>query len=106
MEVREDDSNLPLWWLTWLRNFLLFIPTANPNLRKIFSYYSATGTLNPEGDVHINDSLQGLGEEQQIPSRISLGEFPPLFILVSPLKSPTAPDAYLISAAACLDSHY
>lgn len=43
------------------RNFLLFIPAGTPNLRAVLSYYSSTATLNPEGDVHINDSLQGLG---------------------------------------------
>lgn len=43
------------------RNFLLFIPAGTPNLRAVLSYYSSTATVNPEGDVHINDSLQGLG---------------------------------------------
>ncbi len=43
------------------RNFLIFIPAGTPNLRAVLSYYSSTATLNPEGDVHINDSLQGLG---------------------------------------------
>jgi hypothetical protein len=46
---------------TTYRNFLLFIPAGTPNLRAVLSYYSSTATLNPEGDVHINDSLQGLG---------------------------------------------
>lgn len=43
------------------RNFLLFIPAGSPSLRAVISYYASTGTLNQEGDVHINDSLQGLG---------------------------------------------
>jgi hypothetical protein len=43
------------------RNFLLFIPAGTPNLRAVLSYYSSTATVNPEGDVHINESLQGLG---------------------------------------------
>nr|KMM66271.1 Sal1p [Coccidioides posadasii RMSCC 3488] len=51
------------------RDFLLFLP-ANPthlsNMRAILSYYSATGNLNPEGDVHINEPLQGLGRESHI----------------------------------------
>jgi solute carrier family 25 phosphate transporter 23/24/25/41 len=42
------------------RDFLLFLPADSPNLRTVLSYYSATGNLNPEGDVDIND-LQGLG---------------------------------------------
>lgn len=40
---------------------MLFIPAAAPNLRAVLSYYSSTATLNQEGDVQINDSLQGLG---------------------------------------------
>ncbi|KAF3482222.1 uncharacterized protein GIQ15_04981 [Arthroderma uncinatum] len=42
------------------RDFLLFLPDTH-NLRSVISYYSATGTLNPEGDVHINKTLQGSG---------------------------------------------
>ncbi|THC92751.1 hypothetical protein EYZ11_007769 [Aspergillus tanneri] len=42
------------------RNFLLFLPAySSSDLHAILSYYTATGNLNPEGDVHIND-LQGL----------------------------------------------
>ncbi len=44
------------------RNFLIFIPAGTPNLRAVLSYYTSTTTLNPEGDVNINDSLQGLGK--------------------------------------------
>lgn len=43
------------------RNFLLFIPADAKSLRAVLSYYSATASVNQEGDVHINDSLQGLG---------------------------------------------
>jgi len=43
------------------RSFLLFIPAPKANLRAVLSYYSATATVNQEGDVHINDSMQGLG---------------------------------------------
>ena len=46
-----------------LRNFLLFIPANDPNLRAVLSYYSSSMTVNPEGDVHINDdSVEGLGK--------------------------------------------
>ncbi|KAI1914514.1 hypothetical protein LOZ12_005000 [Ophidiomyces ophidiicola] len=49
------------------RDFLLFLP-ANPahgsNMRALLSYYSATGNLNPEGDVHINEPFQGLGTDK------------------------------------------
>lgn len=37
------------------------MPADSPNLRTVLSYYSATGNLNPEGDVDINETLQGLG---------------------------------------------
>ncbi len=50
---------------TCYRNFLLFIPAGTTNLRAVLSYYSSTATVNPEGDVHINDSLQGLGNYNQ-----------------------------------------
>jgi hypothetical protein len=53
--VREKTDN------ACCRNFLLFIPAGTPNLRAVISYYSSTATVNPEGDVHINDSLQGFG---------------------------------------------
>lgn len=33
-------------------------------MRSLLSYYSATGNLNPEGDVHINEPIQGLGTDQ------------------------------------------
>lgn len=49
------------------RNFLLFIPSGVPNLRAILSYYSATANVNAEGDVHINDTLQGFGKSTHIP---------------------------------------
>ncbi|KAJ5568273.1 Calcium dependent mitochondrial carrier protein [Penicillium hetheringtonii] len=43
----------------FLRDFLLFLPLHSPSdLHAVLSYYTATGNLNPEGDVHIND-LQG-----------------------------------------------
>lgn len=47
--------------LDYHRDFLLFLPTEVTNLRNVLSYYKATGNLNPEGDVDINDTLQGLG---------------------------------------------
>ena len=35
---------------------------SSSDLHALLSYYTATGNLNPEGDVHIND-LQGLGTD-------------------------------------------
>lgn len=54
------------------RDFLLFMPShSSPDLRAILSYYTATGNLNPEGDVNIND-LQGLGTDHLFPRRYLL----------------------------------
>ncbi|KAK6835421.1 hypothetical protein RU639_002217 [Aspergillus parasiticus] len=54
----DTNSDGVISYPEW-RDFLLFLP-AYSNLRAVLSYYTATGNLNPEGDVHIND-LQGLG---------------------------------------------
>lgn len=48
------------------RDFLLFIPAAAPNLQEVFSYFSSTVRVNPEGDVQISDDLiDGLGITQR-----------------------------------------
>jgi solute carrier family 25 phosphate transporter 23/24/25/41 len=55
--------------LFFVRDFLLFLPLRSPtDLTAVLSYYTATGNLNPEGDVHIND-LQGLGTESPFLNR-------------------------------------
>ncbi|EXJ78756.1 hypothetical protein A1O1_09158 [Capronia coronata CBS 617.96] len=41
------------------RNFLLFLPAGRSSLGAVLSYYSATGNVNQEGDVTINDTLKG-----------------------------------------------
>lgn len=46
----------------------MFLPAGSSSLHDILSYYTATGNLNPEGDVHINQPLQGLGTEHLFPS--------------------------------------
>ncbi|KAJ5098197.1 hypothetical protein N7532_005198 [Penicillium argentinense] len=52
-----------------ISDFLLFLPLRSPSdLHAVLSYYTATGNLNPEGDVHIND-LQGLGTESPFLNR-------------------------------------
>lgn len=48
--------------LIMIRDFLLFLPSTSPSLKAILSYYSATANVNHEGDVHVNDTLQGLGK--------------------------------------------
>ncbi|KAJ5952646.1 uncharacterized protein N7479_011059 [Penicillium vulpinum] len=56
-----DKNNDGVISYTEWRDFLLFLPLQSPtDLHAVLSYYTATGNLNPEGDVHIND-LQGLG---------------------------------------------
>jgi hypothetical protein len=63
MEVRTNVFHVQTELTTGLlsRSFLLFIPATKTNLRAVLSYYSATATVNQEGDVHINDTMQGLG---------------------------------------------
>lgn len=54
---------------TFPRDFLLFLPLqSSSDLYAVLSYYTATGNLNLEGDVHIND-LQGLGTESPFLTR-------------------------------------
>ncbi|KAL4923985.1 calcium-binding mitochondrial carrier protein [Aspergillus undulatus] len=54
------------------RDFLLFLSGySSYDLHAVLSYYSATGNLNPEGDVHIND-LQGLGTDHSFLTRYIL----------------------------------
>lgn len=44
---------------------MLFIPANTPSLRAVFSYYTSTVTVNPEGDVHVSDeTVEGLGKKQ------------------------------------------
>ncbi|KAI9679367.1 MAG: hypothetical protein M1817_005389 [Caeruleum heppii] len=51
------------------RDFLLFIPVNTPGLRAVLSYFSATVTLNAEGDVQIgNESVEGLGTPLHFPT--------------------------------------
>ncbi|KAJ5782610.1 hypothetical protein N7457_004384 [Penicillium paradoxum] len=58
-----DKNNDGVITYTEWRDFLLFLPLQSPtDLHAVLSYYTATGNLNPEGDVHIND-LQGLGTD-------------------------------------------
>ncbi|KAJ5770442.1 uncharacterized protein N7511_002493 [Penicillium nucicola] len=58
-----DKNNDGVISYTEWRDFLLFLPLHSPtDLHAVLSYYTATGNLNPEGDVHIND-LQGLGTD-------------------------------------------
>lgn len=54
------------------RDFLLFLSGySSYDLHAVLSYYTATGNLNPEGDVQIND-LQGLGTDHSFPRRYIL----------------------------------
>ena len=46
------------------------MPANTPSLRAVLSYYSAVVTLNPEGDVNVNESLEGLGTRPHFFARI------------------------------------
>ncbi|KAJ5141875.1 hypothetical protein N7526_002870 [Penicillium atrosanguineum] len=70
----DKNSDGVITYTEW-RDFLLFMPLRSPSdLHAVLSYYTATGNLNPEGDVHIND-LQGLGTDLnfliRLPSAVS-----------------------------------
>ena len=73
-----------------LRNFLLFIPAGSPSLRAVISYYASTATVNPEGDVHINDSLQGLGKQPPFDSSVLYQTFFITYIYSSSILLATA----------------
>ena len=65
---------------------MLFLPAhSSPDLRAILSYYTATGKLNPEGDVNIHD-LQGLGTDHLFPRRYFLA-FKNLLYNIFPLSA-------------------
>ncbi|KAL4951837.1 mitochondrial carrier domain-containing protein [Aspergillus filifer] len=68
MDANKDGViTYPEW-----RDFLLFLSGyPSYDLHAVLSYYSATGNLNPEGDVHIND-LQGLGTDHSFLTRYIL----------------------------------
>lgn len=55
------------------RNFLLFLPAGAPSLGAVITYYSATANVNQEGDVHINDTLQGFGTAFLAPQLVDTG---------------------------------
>ncbi|KAJ5746297.1 hypothetical protein N7520_011479 [Penicillium odoratum] len=93
-EVDKNNDGV-ISYAEW-RDFLLFLPLHSPSdLRAVLSYYTATGNLNPEGDVHIND-LPGLGTELSflntyLPSaKALLYNFLSLPILASLLSSANA----------------
>jgi solute carrier family 25 phosphate transporter 23/24/25/41 len=51
------------------RDFLMFLPAySSPDMHALLSYFAATGNLNSEGDVYIND-LHGLGTDHSFPKR-------------------------------------
>ncbi|KAJ5900836.1 mitochondrial carrier [Penicillium subrubescens] len=66
-EVDKNNDGV-ISYAEW-RDFLLFLPLhSTSDLRAVLSYYTATGNLNPEGDVHIND-LRGLGTDHTFLNR-------------------------------------
>lgn len=87
------------------RNFLLFLPLDNHNLKTVLSYYTATGKLNPEGDVEISETLQGLGTQLPIPHRFLLATRSLLHSLfqVSALGVPSGTLGFAAGAEASAD---
>lgn len=73
------------------RSFLLFIPAPKANLRAVLSYYSATATVNQEGDVHINDAMQGIGTAPV-----------PIHTLISIMASRPCPEIFHASLATAM----
>ncbi|OQE27605.1 hypothetical protein PENSTE_c004G10389 [Penicillium steckii] len=79
-----------------ISDFLLFLPLHSPSdLHAVLSYYTATGNLNPEGDVHIND-LQGYGTNPPFLNRSLLAIKCLLYNILSlhALASSLLPSAY------------
>jgi solute carrier family 25 (mitochondrial phosphate transporter), member 23/24/25/41 len=74
------EPKVAIWPYTGLltfvvRDFLLFIPAGVPSLRAVLTYYSATASVNQEGDVHINDTLQGFGKSSKLFRHLALLRF-------------------------------
>ncbi|KAL4867141.1 hypothetical protein BDV12DRAFT_198489 [Aspergillus spectabilis] len=76
------------------RDFLLFLPGySSYDLHAVLSYYTATGNLNPEGDVHIND-LQGLGTDHSFLTRYILAIKSFLYTLPAHILTTLIPSAH------------
>ena len=88
-----DGFELTLFEL--FRDFLLFLPLhSTSDLHAVLSYYTATGNLNPEGDVHIND-LQGLGTDRSFLKHYLLAIHALLYNIISlPVLASLLPSAY------------
>ncbi|KAI9686256.1 MAG: hypothetical protein M1822_003912 [Bathelium mastoideum] len=72
------------------RDFLLFIPTHDPGLKAILSYYSATVKVNAEGDVLIShDAMEGLGKRLPHLSHMLFGS---IIAIARPPPKPRPPD--------------
>ena len=80
----------------YCRDFLLFIPTHDPGLKAILSYYSAAVRVNPEGDVLIShDTMGGLGK---ILPHLSSMLFGSIIAIARPPPKPRPPDNALGAA--------
>ena len=77
-------------------DFLLFIPTHDPGLKAILSYYSTTVKVNAEGDVLIgHDAMEGLGK--RLPN-LSYMLFGSIIAIARPPPKPRPPDHALGTA--------
>lgn len=91
----DQNNDGVISYAEW-RDFLLFLPLHSPSdLHAVLSYYTATGNLNPEGDVHIND-LQGYGTDSPFLNRSLLAIKCLLYNILSlhALASSLIPSAY------------
>lgn len=87
-KIKSLDSQGRFQRLTTLSDFLLFIPADEPGLKAVFSYYSASVKVNPEGDVQISDeTLEGLGNTRSRSSFLAIFAKPP-----RPRPPPRPPD--------------
>ncbi|KAI5286851.1 hypothetical protein KEM54_006454 [Ascosphaera aggregata] len=59
-EQLDADNDGVITFEEW-RDFLLFLPAHHSDLYSVLNYFNATGTLDAEGDVHINQPSNGLG---------------------------------------------
>ncbi|KAH8816272.1 mitochondrial carrier domain-containing protein [Xylogone sp. PMI_703] len=85
------------------RNFLLFLPTNDdtPPLNAVLSYYTATVTLNAEGDTSISEeTLEGLGRAPKF-LKILFGA---IFNIATPPKISSFPEKDQSESPAPVDS--
>ena len=70
----QTDPRIGADCVTFVSNFLLFMPPRAVALRSIMSYYQSSVNVTHEGDVNLsNDTIQGLGTSTSFLSRNLFG---------------------------------